>query len=640
MRQRQLTEGTASSMLRLLVVAATVIYMTIAAVRTLSYLSSAGSLRPAIFSLEAIRKNVSSVANDSELTLQAVVLDGQLVRWESAASIKNWQRVERGGSPSLPPFLSSRAVSEPASLSFHGKSFVAVFQTGNWPGVFRIRRDGVEIETRALRNPVGRPGLTIIESPAAPPSAVVFGFALVLFTLCAYGFAPVRGDRSALPWLLFFLSVVHGLYWVGQCIGTTNDSPGYLDMIALIYPDGQPDYFPPGYPAFLGLLGRLSGGSLGISVTLIQHGMVVVAALWIFLILLRIVPQGVALLGAIVAGVAAPILSIGQLVMTEAATLFAMAGALYFALRCVESDRLRFLILAGVLAGWAATLRVVPLAALIPAICAVYWLAPRPRVYRLAALSLAVTVGFLALPISWFWFKSGEPVLSHATGLHLYNRVVREQQLLDTDGPATKTLTGLLKGNDARRFDGWWSVGAAVGRDDRQFEILLGRVAWEAIIKYPWAYVTYTPYLAWKVLLADASTWLPAWSETSQQHPLLENSPLLRFTASSWGWRVALEALHKSSWPVLCWFAIAGIFLGLMSAQRALVLALAWVPIGYLLASASAEYFNPRFNAPIIPFVAALAVIPLASLLQLIESRRLVGSQALSVETEPLTAVD
>ena len=212
-------------------------------------------------------------------------------------------------------------------------------------------------------------------------------------------------------------------------------------------------------------------------------------------------------------------------------------------------------------------------------------------------------------------------------GLHLFNRVVMEQKQLDEDGPATKTLTTLLGGKDLRAGDGWWNIQELVRLEDRQFELLLRRVAWEGIRKDPWHMSAYTPYLAWKVLMADASSWLPYWGDTSQRYPSLEHAPLLTFTASSWEWRLTLEEIHKTSWNVLCWLAIAGVFLGLALPQHNLALALAWVPIGYLLSSVSVEYFNPRFNAPIIPFVSALAMIPLASLLRLFESNRCAAHQ-------------
>ena len=213
--------------------------------------------------------------------------------------------------------------------------------------------------------------------------------------------------------------------------------------------------------------------------------------------------------------------------MSEATTLFAMVVALYFTVRCAETGRLRFLFLAGVFAGWAGTLRVVPLAALAPSICIIYLLPPTKRGLKLAAKTLTVTVGFVVLPILWCWYKSGEPALTNSMGLHLFNRVVTEQKQLDENGAATKMLIDLLGGKDPKGVPHWQI------REDTniqklgyfQQERLLRSVAIEGILKEPWAFVASTPYLAWKLLMADASGWLPGWGGTSQRYPSLENPP-------------------------------------------------------------------------------------------------------------------
>jgi hypothetical protein len=557
--------GAATQILRFCIVLGTVLYMAFAAMNTLSFLVSANDRQQGTFLLEATGKAENFGANRSELILKAVILDGRLLRWDFLASKTNWQTVDRGGSPPLPQFLLYSGVSDPASLTFQGRKFVAIFQANNWPGVFRVKWNGTDAETLTLRNPAGHQGWLVLESPASLPSPVIFVVAFILLAGCAYWFGPIRSGQRSLPWLIFFLSVVHALFWVAQCIGTTNDSPGYVEAVSEFFRGGQPSYFPPGYPALLGLVGSLSGDNLGMWVTLIQHGIVVLGAVWIYLLLLRVAPEGVALLGAILSGASAPSLTVPQTIMSEASTLFAMVGALYFTVRCAETAMLRFLILAGVFAGWAGTLRVVPLAALIPSICAIYLLPPTKRGLKLAAKTLAVTVGFVVLPISWCWCKSGEPALTNSMGLHLFNRVVTEQQQFDENGPATKTMIDLLGGKDPKGVPHWQI------REDTniqklgyfQQERLLLRVAIEGILKDPWAFVASTPYLAWKVLMADASGWLPNWGDTSQRYPSLENPPFFTFTASSWSWRLTLEEIHKTFWPVLCWLAIAGVFIGL-----------------------------------------------------------------------------
>jgi hypothetical protein len=475
---------------------------------------------------------------------------------------------------------------------------------------------------------------------------------------------------------MFFLLVVHFLFWGAQCIGTTNDSPGYLDTVSLFFTFGRPFYHPPGYPAFLGLVSSISEENLGLWVTLVQHGLAVAGAVWIYLLLQRMVPEGAALSGAILSGASAPTLTVSQIIMSEATTLFAMIGALYFTVCSIETGRLRFLVLAGVLSGWAVTLRVVPLIAVIPAIGIIYLLPPTKRGLKFTVVTLAVTLGFVALPISWCWYHSGNAALSNSVGLHLFNRVVTEQQQLDEEGPATKALIARLGGKDPRagyqwwdiqelierakntdwtmtRVEppelefllyspagfAWWTIWKSIERKPAESEFLLRSVAWEGIRKDPWSFVSYTPYLAWRVLMADASTWLPYWGDTILRYPSLENAPFLTFTASSWAWRLALEEIHKVIWPVLCWLAIGGVFLGLFFPQRNLVLALAWVPIGYLLSSASVEYFNPRFNAPIIPFVTALAMIPPAFLFRIFDSNPLAVHQPMVGATEGESAV-
>ena len=112
-------------------------------------------------------------------------------------------------------------------------------------------------------------------------------------------------------------------------------------------------------------------------------------------------------------------------------------------------------------------------------------------------------------------------------GLHLFNRVVTEQKQLDENGAATKMLIDLLGGKDPKGVPHWQI------REDTniqklgyfQQERLLRSVAIEGILKEPWAFVASTPYLAWKLLMADASGWLPGWGGTSQRYPSLENPP-------------------------------------------------------------------------------------------------------------------
>jgi hypothetical protein len=607
--------GMVGRILSLFVVWSTVVCLALAARNALSVLVGSDDQEEGTFLVEVSGKNGGFGTVRPELLLKAIVLDGRVLSSEAAITKSNWELVDKEGSP---PYLLYSGGFDPALVAFHGKRFLAVFQSINWGGVFRIKRNGTDVSTLALRHPGGREGLIILESPPAAPSLAVFVTALIVFAGCAYWFGPIRAGRSSIPWLLFFLLALHFLYWGSQGVGTEPDSPGYLEAVSDFYVKGIPSYFPPGYPALLAVVGIFSDKSLGRWVTLIQHGMAVLVALWIYLILRRILAEELALIGGILSGALPLNLTAAQTILSETPTIFAMVGALYFTVRSVESGRFGFAVLSGLLTGWAGTLRVVPLVCLLPAICTLHLLPLTKRALRLTITTGAVAVILVALPMLWLGYNSGQLVLANSFGLHLFNRVVYEQKQLDEDGPATRTLITLQRGRDPRAGY-WWDLEDPGGFDERQAEILLRRVSWEGIRKDPWAFLIYTPTLAWKILWADASDSMPQWGETAKVYPHLDSTPPLVFTASSLAWRFTLDQTNRVLWPVLCWSAVFGLFLGLFLPRRTLVLAFAWVPISYLLSTACLESFDPRYNIPTIPFITALSLIPLAFVLRLFE---------------------
>lgn len=233
------------------------------------------------------------------------------------------------------------------------------------------------------------------------------------------------------------------------------------------------------------------------------------------------------MVGGLLAGALAPTLTISQAVMSETPTLFAMVGALYLAVRSAETGRLLFAILAGLLTGWAGTMRIVPLVALIPSICIVTMLTQAKRRFFLAGITLTITAGVVLLPVLWLWQKSGQPALANSAGYHLFNRVVTEQKLLDEEGPATKILQTLLQGKDPRGLDHWEirQQGRVRELSYLEVETLLRKVSLEGIRKDPWGYLTYSHRLAWNVLLAAPSEWIPYWGQTISSYPRLENPP-------------------------------------------------------------------------------------------------------------------
>jgi hypothetical protein len=265
---------------------------------------------------------------------------------------------------------------------------------------------------------------------------------------------------------------------------------------------------------------------------------------------------------------------------------------------------------------------VIPLAALIPAACIVHWSLRRRKAARPLVALAAVSLACLGGPIAWFWCKSGRPALTTSTGLHLHNRVVNEQKLLDRNAPAARKLLAAVRGADPAAF-AWWDLCEFPGLrdwDPLEQERLLRQVAVEGIRLDPLGYLRYTPWLAWRMFVAPTD-WIAPWAETNDVSSEMESPPILALTSSSLDWRLTWEEMHRLAWPVLCWAAIVGATFGMMSRHRALVLALAWIPAGYLLGSASVEHFAPRYNAAVAPFIALLATLPLEYVRNLLQLR-------------------
>jgi hypothetical protein len=600
--------------LRICITLATVLFLAIAARNNLSYLFHSSNQEQSTFTIQALAsKDKSPEATNHELQIEAIITEGQRLRGKSIKQSINWELIDSN----LSPFIIYKESSEPAILTFQGKNQLTIFQTNQWSGVVRVEQNGRKAQVVDLRDMKRQFHLIVVENPVTQPSVAVFAGALILFAVCAWWFGPIRTGRRNILWLIFFLSVIHFLFWANQCVGTTNDSPFYLKAVHQFFHEGKPSYFSPGYPALLGVVGSISDNNLGRWITLIQHCMLVLGGVWIYLLLRRIMSDELAFIGGILTGALAPSLTTSQAVISEAPTLFAMVGAFYFTVRSKETGKLLFTILAGLLTGWAGILRIIPLVSLIPPIFVLHLLPATKGGFQRISVTLAITVVVMLIPILWCWHKSGQPKLSTSLGYHLFNRVVKEQKLLDENGPATKILLNLLNGKDPRGVPHWEirSHGGVSKLSDLEAASLLREVSLEGIRKDPRGYLSFTPQLAWKLFMAESSYWIPAWGETIPTFPRLENPPLLSLTASSLAWRWTLEEINRDLWPIICWAAVAGTLLGLLLPQRSLILALAWIPAGYLLSSALLEKFSARYNPAILPFVVALSMVPLAMVL-------------------------
>jgi len=548
----------------------------------------------------------SGTGSESHLWIDTIIVDGQRLKWDATDHLEGWRFVDRGG---IFPLLQFEQTSGRSVLSFPCRRFVAILKPNHWSGSLRVLGNGALEQIFDIQD--SNEETVMLADPPAPESAVLLIGAVVFFGALAWWLGPIYLNRRGNVWLILFLSAAHLLYWAASPVGTNGDSSGYFGSIATIFASGLPSYFPPGYPALLGILDGLAGPLLGSWITLLQHAMSVFTAFWLYLLLRRIVSEGAALLGGVLVGALIPVFTTSQSVLAETPTCFAMMGAVYFATRSRDTGRLSMAVAAGLFLGWSGTLRVVPLVGLAPAVCAVLLWGAGAKYHRQLAVLAGAAIVVMISPIVWFGVRTGRPALATSSGLHLYNRVLSEQKLIDEAGPATRKLRSLLAGKDPRADH--WIVREQPGVRElgyKEQERLFRAVALEGIAKDRLGYAWYTLRLAWRDYVAPTG-WVPTWYESPDPTPDLEDSPPVPFSASGLSWRWSQEELQATIWPILCWLALAGTLLGLVHPQRAIVAALACIPIGYLLASGAVEYFSPRYNAAIEPFVPALAVLAL-----------------------------
>ncbi|HWC99071.1 MAG TPA: hypothetical protein VG456_20065 [Candidatus Sulfopaludibacter sp.] len=593
-----------STGLRFLITALTVLYLAFAAQLALSYMVTSPDHGNSSFELQA----VGQPATPGKLQLLGLVVDQHELRYLPAAQQIGWTF----DTADPASYVMDDASSAPAALKFQGHRFFALLHADRWSGVIRVLRNGSTVREVNLAPHDWRSARLLIEDPAAPVSVAVLMAGLVVFGGCALWFGPIRPGRPSLTWLVFVLGVVHLLYWASHPVATNPDSFEYLRQAPNVA-KGIGGYFPLGYPLLLWLVGSVAGGHLGLCVTLLQHAMTVLIAVWCYRLLRLMVSEELALAGAILMGVLPSAMTVPQIILSETATSFAMVGAIYYAVRAARSRVILLMILSGLLMGWAGTLRVVPLLPLAPAVACIYLWSRLGLGGKRLAVTATAAGGVMLASIVWTGVHSGQWALATSGELHLYNRVVIDQKLVNPNGPATLQLQSLMGGRAATDFIGHWAVRDQPGLralGDEESRHLLGRVAMEAILQHPARFLAYTPYLAARTLAAPTE-WVNLWPGSEAVSPSLENSMPLPMTTLSWYWPRVLDAANRVIWPGLCFAAAIGAAIGLRRGRRRLILAMALVPAGYMLASAFVEYYNPRFNAPIVPFVVALAMLPL-----------------------------
>ena len=487
--------------------------------------------------------------DDPTLTMRVLLVDGTSTRPGIDADTVGWVAAPRFGDDLIPGMILDEGA--PVHLfRFHGTTFVMAIEPDRWHGTVTIRRNGVVLRTVSVTERTTRFAIDDIDDP---PTHLVFALGLLCSGLALALVRPWRSDRRCLAWMVMTLVASHLLYWAGQPIGVHPDSRGYLGGAGALAA-GFPAYFPPGYPALLGLLGGVGNPVLGSVVTLIQHAMILVMAVWTYRLLRDWMGGTAALLGGLAVGLMPSLLSVSQSIMSETLASITILGTLYFTMPGpTTAGRPRSAVLAGACLGIATITRVVPLAGLAPALTLWYLVnrraGARPR-HVLQTILAALVV--IALPISWFTARSSQPRLANSAGLHLYNRVIHTQRLMDTTGPATRRLIAGLPNEDPRDL-AFWDIERRPLMDTLGYgglEHLLGRAAWEGIASNPLAFLGRTPPMAWREFRFTPFWDIPAWGQVlAKQTPNLEVPRPIAPTAAGMAWRWTLEDLQALAWP-------------------------------------------------------------------------------------------
>ena len=512
--------------------------------------------------------------------------------------------------------LNLPGASESASISFTGTRAAVLFDLGKLGRHLTISRETRKIWENNCSQFTHRTNIVAVDVPTpATASYWPFVFWLIVSVALVAALRPGISDKRTELWLIVYLAGLHFLVWSTQCIGLTYDSLNQLSNLRF-NAQGWSAYFPPGYPLLVGFGYLVSTAYAGLVITLIQHAMMVATIFWCFRLLQRCVAQPLAFLTVVTIGAAAPTLFLPQAIMSENVALFGMAGALYFAVCYRDFDLERYAIVSGLLLGWAGIARIVPLAAGVPAILLVM-IGVRPAMTgtkKLAAI-LAVALGTMALPVSWFGLRSGSFSLANSLGRHMYNRVVTDQFLLDTNAPATKQFLNLIEPvNPEGKVH--WEIATVLkqkGLNYGEIETLMKRVSWEGICRSPWQFFVFSLRQSWTQYFHNPVPLVPWWSVPDKYTTELESVPVLGVRAGGLLWREVLERQFGRAWTFVPWLALAGLITAPFLRQRLIFLSFGAISFGYIVSSAFVEFEYGRYTVTIIPFIYCLAVGPLAA---------------------------
>lgn len=436
-----------------------------------------------------------------------------------------------------------------------------------------------------------------------------------------FAWLPWTNARALEACALAYLVTLHVVTWLLEGIGTTNDSFGYVQGVALLR-SGAVSYYPPGYPIFLAPWVTLFPHSTGLAVAGAQHLCMLASLLALLPIVRAFLGDRLAVVALVLAGSAGPTLFLPQMILSENVSLLGMTGGLWLAARPGARPAFARELAAGVLIGWATLTRALPLAVMILPV-----LLSQLSTRNLRASSgstariFSMAIATVLLVMSWNFWKSGDFSISHSQSFHLYNRVVREQGLLDPHGPATREFLDRM---DHRPLKGipHWEISAVLegdgltGKETRQ---LLGAVAIEGLRANMLAFARYSLSLAWRESRAAPALQLVGYSERPME--AFDRGVSMATDARSWQWWHFFTAAFATLWPILLWAPLVGLLMLPFLKERWVFLAVFGVPAGYLFATAQLSSFADRHIAGVLPFALMLVPAPVAALRNLWRSR-------------------
>lgn len=432
-----------------------------------------------------------------------------------------------------------------------------------------------------------------------------------------------------MKWVVAYIGVLHMLAFVFFGIGYTSDARGYIDGIGR-FAAGQVSYFPPGYSLFLAPWWLITSSYPGALAVFVQHVCMVLTLVGLRDIVRRVVGEDLATLALFITGSVAPTLFLPQMVLSENVALFGMAGAMWLASRAGANGALRRDVAAGMLAGLAGLARVVPLVAIVVPMFLLYrsMTGTRDAAIRTARM-MGAGLGLMALCASWHYANGGGFVIAGGAGLHLYNRVVTEQGLLNAREPATAVFLTRM-GNRPLQDVAHWDVLPVLERQGMSYadaRSLMGAVAMEGLRSDPTGFLRHSTIQSWKEYAAAPT--LEPWPSGTEPIAALESPVPPGVRGGSNAWWSRSESVFRQLWRVLMWLPVLGLLLLPSMRERLVFLALLAVPAGYLFVTAQVEFFLDRYVAAVLPFALMLSTTPL-SVLKGLSDRRYRDSRAWS----------